>query len=126
TVRKALDLMELERIVTRRQGRGTFVNDYAAETTFPFSSFHNFEGQRVSGQKRARSIKRVEATSEDAARLGVRRGDELIRVDRVREHKKHVFMTETCLLSAKFFVRLPDEFGSYRLSALAQLNSILL
>src|SRR5690606_30748158 len=30
TVRKALDLMEVERIVTRRQGRGTFVNDYAS------------------------------------------------------------------------------------------------
>lgn len=126
TVRKALDLMEVERIVTRRQGRGTFVNDYAAETTFPFSAFHSFEGQRISGQKRSRSISRVEATQEEAARLGVRRGDELIRVERVREHKNQVFMAETCLLPAKFFGRLPDEFGSYRLSALAQLNSILL
>ncbi len=126
TVRKALDLMEDERIVTRRQGRGTFVNDYAAETTFPFSSFHNFEGQRVSGQKRARTISRVQATADEAARLGVRRGDELIRVDRVREHKNQAFMAETCLLPAKFFGRLPEDFGSYRLSALAQLNSILL
>lgn len=126
TVRKALDLMEVERIVTRRQGRGTFVNDYSAETTFPFSAVHNFEGQRISGQKRSRSISRVEATPEDAARLGVRRGDELIKVERVREHRSQAFMIETCLLPAKFFGRLPDEFGSYRLSALAQLNSILI
>ncbi len=126
TVRKALDLMEDERIVTRRQGRGTFVNDYAAEPTFPFSAVHNFEGQRISGQKRSRSISRVDATPDEAARLGVRRGDELIKVERLREHKNQAFMIETCLLPAKFFGRLPDEFGSYQLSALAQLNSILL
>ena len=110
----------------RRQGRGTFVNDYAAaETTFPFSMFHNFEGQRISGHKRARLISRVQATAEEAARLGLRRGDEIIRVDRVREHQGQNFMTEVCLLPAKLFTRLPEEFGSYRLSALAQLNSIM-
>lgn len=126
TVRKALDLMEVERIVTRRQGRGTFVNDYAsAETTFPFSMFHNFEGQRISGHKRGRSISRVQASTEEAARLGLRRGDEIIRVERVREHQDKTFMAEVCLLPAKLFTRLPEEFGSYRLSALAQLNAIL-
>ncbi|MCC7251236.1 GntR family transcriptional regulator [Hyphomicrobium sp.] len=126
TVRKALDLMEVERIVTRRQGRGTFVNDYAsAETTFPFSMFHDSEGQRISGHKRGRSISRVQASVEEAARLGVRRGDELIRVERLRDHLDQTFMTEVCLLPAKFFTRLPEDFGSYRLSALAQLNSIL-
>lgn len=126
TVRKALDLMEVERIVTRRQGRGTFVNDYAsAETTFPFSMFHNFEGQRISGQKRGRSITRVAASVEEAARLGVRRGDELIRVERVRDHQDKTFMSEVCLLPAKLFTRMPEDFGSYRLSALAQINAIL-
>lgn len=126
TVRKALDLMEVERIVTRRQGRGTFVNDYAsAETTFPFSMFHNFEGQRISGFKRGRSITRVQASAEEAARLGLRRGDEVIRIERLRDHQDQTFMTEICLLPAKLFTRLPEDFGSYRLSALAQLNSIL-
>lgn len=126
TVRKALDLMEVERIVTRRQGRGTFVNDYAsAETTFPFSMFHNSEGQRISGVKHGRSISREPAGAEEAARLGLRRGDEVIRIDRVRSHQDQTFMTEVCLLPAKLFARFPEEFGSYRLSALAQLNSIL-
>lgn len=126
TVRKALDLMEVERIVTRRQGRGTFVNDYAsAETTFPFSMFHNSEGQRISGFKQGRTISRGPAGPEDAARLGLRRGDDIIRVHRVRSHQEQTFMTEVCLLPAKFFTRLPEDFGSYRLSALAQLNSIL-
>ena len=49
TVRKALDLMEMERIVTRRQGRGTFVNDFtSSETPLLFSAFYNFEGQSIS------------------------------------------------------------------------------
>jgi GntR family transcriptional regulator len=126
TVRKALDLMEVERIVTRRQGRGTFVNDYAsAETTFPFSMFHNSEGRRISGTKRGRSISRAQADTEEAARLGLRRGDEVIRIERVRDHQEQTFMTEVCLLPAKLFTRLPEDFGSYRLSALAQVNSIL-
>lgn len=126
TVRKALDLMEVERIVTRRQGRGTFVNDYASsETTFPFSMFHNFEGKRISGQKRGLSISRGEATSEEASRLELRRSEEVIRVERVREHHGQVFLTEVCRLPGKIFTRLPEDFGSYRLSALAQINAIL-
>lgn len=126
TVRKALDLMEVERIVTRRQGRGTFVNDYAAaETTFPFSMFHTFDGRRISGRKQARSITRSPADATAAARLGVRTGEDLIRVERLREHEGHIFMTEVCLLPARYFTRLPEDFGSYRLSALAQLNAIL-
>lgn len=126
TVRKALNLMETDRIVTRRQGRGTFVNDYAAvETTFPFSMFHNVEGQRISGHKKARSIERVKASVEAAARLRLNLGEDIIRVERLREHQKQIFMSEVCLLPAKLYTRLPDEFGAYRLSALAQLNAIL-
>jgi GntR family transcriptional regulator len=127
TVRKALDLMEVERIVTRRQGRGTFVNDYAsAETMFPFSTFHNFDGQRISGEKQGRSVSRVVTTEDEAARLGIRRGEEAIKVERCRSYKGNTFMTETCLLPARLFGRLPEDMGRYRLSALAQLNSILL
>jgi len=118
--------MEVERIVTRRQGRGTFVNDYAAaETTFPFSMFHTLDGRRISGQKRARAISRVAATSEEARRLSLRPGDELIHVERIREHQGQPFLTEVCRLPASLFPRLPEDFGSYRLSALAQINSIL-
>jgi GntR family transcriptional regulator len=126
TVRKALDLMEMERIVTRRQGRGTFVNDFASsETPLLFSAFCNLEGQTISGQKTSKSVERVAAGAEEAARLGVRRGDELIKVDRLRSHNGQTYMTETCLLPAKFFERLPEDLAQYRLSALAQNNAIM-
>ena len=32
TIRKALDVMEQERLITRRQGRGTYVNDHTSDT----------------------------------------------------------------------------------------------
>jgi GntR family transcriptional regulator len=118
--------MEMERIVTRRQGRGTFVNDFASsETPLLFSAFVNFEGQSISGQKTAKSVERVAASAEEAARLGVRRGDELIKVERLRSHNGQTYMTETCLLPAKFFERLPEDTAGYRLSALAQSNAIM-
>ena len=41
TMRKALDLMEGERLLTRRQGRGTFVNDQSSEELAErFSNIH--------------------------------------------------------------------------------------
>lgn len=126
TVRKALDLMELERIVTRRQGRGTFVNDFAsAESPVLFSSFNAGDGQDIICTKRGKAVTRSKASAEEAARLGLRRGDPVIKIERIREHLDVPFMTETCLLPERFFSRLPEDVAGYRLSALAQQNAIV-
>jgi len=53
TMRKALDMMEAEHLLTRRQGRGTFVNDQSSdEMAMRFNNVRNREGQRVSGRVR--------------------------------------------------------------------------
>ena len=53
TMRKALDLMEAERLVTRRQGRGTFVNDQTAdESAARFCNIRALDGRRVAAQFR--------------------------------------------------------------------------
>ena len=44
TMRKALDLMEAERLLTRRQGRGTFVNDQSSDELA--ARFSNIRGAR--------------------------------------------------------------------------------
>ena len=50
TMRKALDLMEAERLLTRRQGRGTFVNDQSSdELAARFSNIRGADGKRVCG-----------------------------------------------------------------------------
>ena len=51
TMRKALDLLETERLLTRRQGRGTFVNDQASdELAVRYSNIRAPDGERISGE----------------------------------------------------------------------------
>ena len=50
TVRKALDSLESDRLVVRRQGRGTFVVDQASgDVAARFSNIRNGEGRRIGG-----------------------------------------------------------------------------
>lgn len=124
TVRKALDMMESEHIVTRRQGRGTFVNDYSQDPIL-FSSFISGDGKAISCNERGKQVSREAANHEEAFRLGIATGDEVIRVERIRVHRGQPFLTEVCLLPARLFKSLPDDMTTYRLSALAQRNSII-
>lgn len=124
TVRKALDIMEDERIITRRQGRGTFVNDFS-EQSFDISSFIGRDGKKLLHEKRGRSIATIAANDEEAARLRIKLGEQIIKVERVRLHKGQVFMAETCRLPVRHFKTLPEDMALYRISALAQRNGII-
>jgi GntR family transcriptional regulator len=124
TVRKALDIMEDERIITRRQGRGTFVNDFS-EQSFDISSFIGRDGKKLLHEKRGRSLATIAANDEEAARLRIKLGEQIIKVERVRLHKGQVFMAETCRLPVRHFKTLPEDMALYRISALAQRNGII-
>ena len=51
TVRKALDEMESERLISRRQGRGTFVIDQTSnEHAIRFSNIRDPDGIRIAGE----------------------------------------------------------------------------
>jgi GntR family transcriptional regulator len=57
TMRKALDLLESERLITRRQGRGTFVNDQLSdELSQRFMSIRGPDGERILGDLRSYKI----------------------------------------------------------------------
>lgn len=124
TVRKALDLLESERIVMRRQGRGTFVKDYS-QHPLQFSSLIDRRGSSFLDSKRVKTVATIAATDEDAARLQIRAGDSLLRVERVRYHDERPYLTEVCKLPAQLFKVLPETFGEHRLSSLAQQNAML-
>ena len=50
TARKALDALEAERVVSRRQGRGTFVNDSTAqELAWRYDNIRGKDGRRIVG-----------------------------------------------------------------------------
>jgi GntR family transcriptional regulator len=124
TVRKALDIMEDERIITRRQGRGTFVNDFS-EQSFDISSFVGRDGKKLTQEKQGVSFATIAANDEEAARLRIKLGEQIIKVERVRLHKGQVFMAETCRLPVRHFKTLPEDIALYRISALAQRNGII-
>jgi GntR family transcriptional regulator len=124
TVRKALDIMEDERIITRRQGRGTFVNDFS-EQSFDISSFVGRDGKKLTQEKQGVSFATIAANDEEAARLRIKLGEQIIKVERVRLHKGQVFMAETCRLPVRHFKTLPEDMALYRISALAQRNGII-
>ena len=129
TMRKALDLMETERLLTRRQGRGTFVNDQSSdELAARFSNIRGPDGKRVCGQVRSAEITQGPANEEECARLRLRAEDRVYRIHRIRNHKGQVFLVEDVSLPAALFPDLEDKktVATDRVIALAQEYGILL
>src|SRR5438034_340762 len=76
TMRKALDLMEAERLLTRRQGRGTFVNDQTSdELSTRFTNLRLDDGSRVCGQVKHMEIVEGRASELECERLRLRADD---------------------------------------------------
>ena len=108
TMRKALDLMEAERLLTRRQGRGTFVNDQSSdELAARFSNIRGPDGKRVCGQ-----VKSARDRRGHGERGGVRTAAAAARATASTasiafcHHKGQVFLVEDVSLPAALFPSL--------------------
>lgn len=85
TVRKALIALERDKLITRRQGVGTFVTRHKRDTAlFHFFRMTTPGGQRVSPKSRVIRQSVVHATREQAELLAVERGEPLHSVVRLR------------------------------------------
>jgi GntR family transcriptional regulator len=127
TMRKALDLMESERLVTRRQGRGTFVNDHgSAELASRFSNIRGVNGDRILGEVKAPEITEGTADKLECARLRLREGDPVFRIRCVRSNEDQPFMVETASMPAALFPGLTLNGYPHRIVVLAQQHGILL
>ena len=110
TMRKALDLMEAERLLTRRQGRGTFVNDQSSdELAARFSNIRSSDGKRLCGQVKSAEIAEGPANEMECARLRLHPEDHVYRINRVRHHKGQVFLVEDVSLPAALFPGLAEK-----------------
>jgi GntR family transcriptional regulator len=128
TMRKALDLMEGERLLTRRQGRGTFVNDQASdELAERFSNIRTADGERVAADVHLLQVSQGPANQAECVRLRLRPDDRVWRIQRVRLHKGEPFMVEDVVMPAALFPALDEQKDfTHRIVVLAQQFGILL
>jgi GntR family transcriptional regulator len=128
TARKALELLEAQMLVTRRQGRGTFVNDPASDqVACRFIRLRTVDGESVSGEVASQSLSEGTASELECTRLRLRTGDPVYRIRRIRRHRGRAFLVADITLPAALYPRLagkgdmPDRIG-----ALAPWNGMLL
>jgi GntR family transcriptional regulator len=128
TVRKALELMESQRVIRRRQGRGTFVNDQAsAELTARFSNFRGPDGEPVDGRVTSMEIEEGAVSDEERRRLRLAAADPVYRIRRVHVHRGQTFMVEDATVPAALFPGLADRRNTAAgISELAREHGILL
>ena len=128
TVRKALDNLESDRLVLRRQGRGTSVVDQGSgEVAARFSNIRNVGGRRVVGDMELLTQTKAAATEDEQQRLQLNARDPVLRTTRLRRYKSQLFMHEEASLAVSRFPGLDGaDAGNYRISALAQSHGILL
>jgi GntR family transcriptional regulator len=129
TMRKALDLLETERVLSRKQGRGTFVNDHSS-TSFAsrFWRISTSDGTPMTGDTKTIEIVEAPASEEEGRRLRLARPSNVYRVRRERLHGERPFMTEEASLPAALFPELLERTGieQHNVVALAQVYGILL
>ncbi len=128
TVRKALELLEAEKLVTRRQGHGTYVNDPTSdEVVCRFIRLRTGDGESFSGEVASQVISEGAANELECTRLGLCANDRVFRIRRVRYHKGRNFLVADITLPAALYPRLAGKGDIPRqIGALAPWNDMLL
>jgi GntR family transcriptional regulator len=84
-MRKALDVLAKEHVMTRRQGRGTFVNNQSSKAFFlRYENVRGPDGERLTGEEKSFKITQSAANEMECERLSLPEGDKVYRIQRVR------------------------------------------
>jgi GntR family transcriptional regulator len=128
TMRKALDILEAERAVTRQQGRGTYVTDQSSDARISrFWRIGGVDGAAVVGESKAIDIVEAPANDDERRRLMLGPHDDVYRIRGIYLNRKLPFMVEEAALPAALFPRLLKRKGTpHRIAAIAQEYGILL
>jgi len=109
TVRKALDALEAEHVVSRRQGKGTFVNDSKAQALASrFDNLRGRDGKLVTGTLRRHHMDLAPACKLEQERLQLPEGDRVVRIRRVLATSDRPYMYEEVSLPERHFTGLAD------------------
>jgi GntR family transcriptional regulator len=110
TVRKALERLEQIRLITRRQGRGSFVCDLTSGDLMDrFATIRGADGRNAVATVGSAEIECGAATAQECARLLLTPGDAVYRIRRVLLDGDVPFMIEKASVSAALFPGLEQQ-----------------
>jgi GntR family transcriptional regulator len=122
TMRKALDKLEADQIVVRRQGKGTLVVDHTEKVLAArFGNFVNAQGRRIAATDATIVACEVgRATEIEQTHLDVQDDEKVMRTRRVYAHQGRPYLyEETCLAIDRLGLRAGDVAGDYLIAPLA-------
>jgi GntR family transcriptional regulator len=128
TIRKALELMETMRLLTRRQGRGTFVNDQSSlELAARYSNLRGADGESLPDDVETGEVTEAPANELERRRLGLAQDERVYRFRRRRVRVDRTSMVEDVSVPAALFAGLGGEQGPIpAVTALAMRYGVLL
>ena len=104
TMRKALELMEATRLLTRRQGHGTVVNDPSSEELAArYDNVRSADGAHIPNEVKTGEVTEGSSTELECARLRLTRDDRVYRFHRRRVHDGRAYMVEDVSIPATLF-----------------------
>ncbi len=127
TMRKALDLLESEHLVTRRQGRRTFVSDQTSnKLVLRFTNIRNSDGERLVDSVASSYVGTGEANDLECARLRLQSHDPVYRIRRVHSTNGRPYMVDETSMPAALFPGLAEkEHLSHRINVILGQYGIL-
>lgn len=104
TVRKAITELVEKNVLTRKQGRGTFVSTHDQDRAlFHFFHISADDGQKVLPQSSVLRCQRKTASRTEAAGLKLDSGTRVIRIERIRQFADQPTILEMIVLPAERF-----------------------
>lgn len=107
TVRKALDALAVDKVIDRRQGKGTYVAELTQERSlFRFFRLSRADGARAVPTSGDESVRRRRARAAEVAALSLADGAEIIEIVRTRFVDDEPIAFERIVLPAELFPNL--------------------